>query len=103
MVTHLFPAAFAVLLGLAGMSRGQDSMIQIRAVLHDPGKPDARFYVGKMGEALVRRAGLTLTDEQVATFHGAFGYIETMLETIRKPTRGREAEPALTFDPEGFR
>ena len=54
-------------------------------------------------DALVRRAGLTLTEEQIATFHGAFGYIEIMLESIRRPVRGREAEPALTFDPEGFR
>ena len=54
-------------------------------------------------EALVRRAGLNLTEEQIATFHGAFGYIEIMLENIRRPVRGREAEPALTFDPEGFR
>jgi len=54
-------------------------------------------------DALVRRAGLTLTEEQIATFHGAFGYIETMLENIRQPARGREAEPAHTFNPEGFR
>lgn len=53
-------------------------------------------------EALVRRAGLTLTDPQIETFHGAFGYIEGMLETIRQPTRRREAEPALTFDPGSF-
>jgi hypothetical protein len=53
-------------------------------------------------EALARRAGLTLTEEQIATFHGAFGHIEAMLENIRLPARGREAEPALTFDPEGF-
>lgn len=53
MVKLPFPAVVAVFLGLAGLSQGQDTAVQIRAVLHDPGKPDARFYVGKLGEAMV--------------------------------------------------
>lgn len=28
-------------------------MLQIRAVLHDPSKPDAKFYAGRPGEAMV--------------------------------------------------
>lgn len=54
-------------------------------------------------EALVRRAGLSLSEAQTGIFHEGFGHIEIMLENIRRPARGREAEPALTFDPEGFR
>ena len=51
-------------------------------------------------EALARRAGLNLSDAQIANLHEAFGYIEAMVENIRQPTRGREPEPALIFTPE---
>ena len=51
-------------------------------------------------EALVRRAGLTLTPEQSAELHHGWQYIEPMLERIRAQGRGREAEPALIFRPE---
>ncbi len=51
-------------------------------------------------EALVRRAGLTLTPEQVAELHAGWTYVEPMLARIRAPGRGREAEPALIFRPE---
>ncbi len=51
-------------------------------------------------EALVRRAGLVLTPEQVAELHVGWAYVEPMLARIRTPGRGREAEPALTFRPE---
>lgn len=50
MKTHLFAT---LLLVLAGSASGQDSAVQIRAVLHDPAKPDARFFVGKVGETLL--------------------------------------------------
>ncbi|HEX3347388.1 MAG TPA: hypothetical protein VHS58_04720 [Acetobacteraceae bacterium] len=53
-------------------------------------------------EALVRRAGLTLTPEQIEEMHTGWAYVEPMLERIRTHGRGREAEPALTFDPAGF-
>jgi hypothetical protein len=56
-------------------------------------------------EALVRRAGLPLTEAQIAEIHGGWFYVEGFLERIRRPdattpTRGREAEPALIFTPE---
>ncbi len=51
--------------------------------------------------ALVRRAGLELTPEQLKDLHGAWAHIEPMLERIRGADRGREAEPALIFRPEG--
>jgi hypothetical protein len=51
-------------------------------------------------EALVRRAGLTLTPEQIAEMYRGWFYVEGMLERIRTPPRPREAEPALIFMPE---
>lgn len=51
-------------------------------------------------EALVRRAGLTLTTAQTAEFHSGWAYVEPMLERIRTHGRGREAELALIFRPD---
>lgn len=51
-------------------------------------------------EALVRRAGLAITPEQVAELYVGWAHVEPMLARIRAPGRGREAEPALTFRPE---
>ena len=52
--------------------------------------------------ALVRRAGLTVTPEQLDELYAGWAYVEPMLERIRMHGRGREAEPALTFDPASF-
>ena len=49
---------------------------------------------------LVRRSGLSLTDAQIAEIYNGWGYTERLLERIRVPGRGREAELGLTFDPE---
>lgn len=44
-------ALFSIIVSLA---TGQESgSIQIRAVLHDPAKPDTKFFAGKPGEALL--------------------------------------------------
>ena len=51
--------------------------------------------------ALVRRAGLALAPAQIEELHGAWGHIEPMLQRIRVHGRGREAELALIFRPEG--
>ncbi len=51
-------------------------------------------------EALIRRAGLTLTEAQTAEFYGGWAHVEQMLERIRTPLRGREAEPAHIFRPD---
>ncbi|HUA53979.1 MAG TPA: hypothetical protein VMB81_17520 [Candidatus Sulfotelmatobacter sp.] len=45
---------------------------------------------------LVKRAGLSLTDQQRAALYEGYGYIEEMIERVRTP-RGREAEPAHIF------
>ena len=53
-------------------------------------------------EALARRAGLTLTPEQIDDIHqGGWGHIEVMLERVRGTGRDRPAEPAHVFRPEG--
>ena len=52
-------------------------------------------------KALVRRAGLALTETQIAEIYQGWGYVERLLERIRVPGRGREAELAHTFKPEG--
>jgi hypothetical protein len=49
---------------------------------------------------LVRRAGLALTEAQINEIYQGWGYVERMLERIRVPGRGREAELAHTFRPE---
>ncbi len=53
-------------------------------------------------EALIRRAGITVSPEQISELYIGWGYMEPMLERIRVHGRGREAEPALTFDPASF-
>jgi hypothetical protein len=52
---------------------------------------------------LVRRAGLALTEAQINEIYQGWGYVERMLERIRVPGRGREAELAHTFRPEASR
>ena len=52
--------------------------------------------------ALVRRAGLALTDAKIAELYGAWGYVEAMLARNRMPALPREAEPSHIFKPEEF-
>lgn len=51
-------------------------------------------------EALVRRAGLSLSPEQIGQIHAGWGFVEPMLERIRTHGRDRAAEPAHVFRPE---
>jgi hypothetical protein len=51
---------------------------------------------------LVRRAGLKLTDAQIAEIYGAWGYVEEMLARNRRPALTRQAEPSHIFKPEEF-
>jgi hypothetical protein len=62
-------ATVASLLGLVVFAAGQDATIQIRAVLQDSAKPDAKFYVGKVGDSLLplKLAEEGLTDPQKVT------------------------------------
>jgi hypothetical protein len=54
-------------------------------------------------EALVRRAGLQLSDAQIADIHeNAWPHIERMVQLVRGAGRDRSAEPAHTFDPENM-
>jgi hypothetical protein len=53
--------------------------------------------------ALVRRSGLTLTEAQINELYKGWGYTERLLERLRVPGRGREAELAHTFKPEAGR
>lgn len=57
-------------------------------------------------DALVRRAGLPLSEAQAADIHAhAWPIMEIMLDRVRAtgtaPTRDRPAEPAHIFKPEG--
>ncbi len=49
-------------------------------------------------DALVRGAGLTLTEAQTVELHQAYRYVEAMAEVVRTP-RGRDAEAAHVFNP----
>jgi hypothetical protein len=51
-------------------------------------------------EALVRRTGMTLTPAQIQDLYGTWPLVERMLDRLRNPARGREAEPAHIFRPE---
>lgn len=51
-------------------------------------------------EVLVRRAGLRLTEAQIQDLYSGWALIEPMLERVRAPGRGREAELGLVFRPE---
>jgi hypothetical protein len=74
-MTHrLSSTSIAALLGFSTFASGQDPMLQIRAMLNDPAKPDTRFFVGKVGEAMLplKLAEEGLTDSQmVATENGS--------------------------------
>jgi hypothetical protein len=53
-------------------------------------------------EALVRRTGIALSAAEISELHKGWAFVEPMLDRIRINGRGREAEPALTFDPTAF-
>lgn len=51
--------------------------------------------------ALVRRAGLPMSEAQIAALHqGSWSYLETMLDRVTGEGVDRFAEPAAAFDPE---
>lgn len=51
--------------------------------------------------ALIRRTGLTVPEAKIDELYGVWPHYERMFERLRSPARGREAEPAHTFKPEG--
>ncbi len=53
-------------------------------------------------EALVRRAGLPLSEAQIADIHAnAWPIMEKLTEMVRAGVRDRAAEPSHVFKPEG--
>jgi hypothetical protein len=52
-------------------------------------------------DALVRRSGLPLSEEQSSDLYAAHGYVEALAERVRARERPREGEPALIFKPVG--
>lgn len=53
-------------------------------------------------EALVRRAGITLTPAQADHIYEGWGFVEPMFDRIRTHGRGREAEPAHIFRADAY-
>jgi hypothetical protein len=73
MYVRLISTAVALVLGSSGPATGQAATIEVRSVLHDPSKRDARFYVGKLMESKVplnlAEEGLT-SSQRVAVENG---------------------------------
>lgn len=81
-------AAFAILSGLVALAAGQDSVVQVRAVLQDSARPDARFFVGKTSEALqpLKLAEEGLTESQrVSTENGSLNLFTSATIDPAKP------------------
>jgi hypothetical protein len=53
-------------------------------------------------EALIRRAGLSLSPTQVEQIHEGWALVEPMLDRIRGTGRDRAAEPAHIFRAEAY-
>lgn len=52
--------------------------------------------------AMVRRADLKLTDANIDELYQVWGHVEAMMERLRTPAPGLDAEPAHIFKPEDF-
>ncbi len=63
MIIRLFQATSLVLLSLTVSVHAEESSTMVRAVLHDPSKPDAQFFYGKVGESML---ALKLSEEGLA-------------------------------------
>lgn len=53
-------------------------------------------------EALIRRAGLSLSPTQIGQIHEAWALVEPMLDRIRSHGRDRAAEPAHIFRADAY-
>ena len=87
-------ATLTILLGCVIFAHGQDAALQIRAVLHDPSKPDAKFFVGKPGAIMVplklAEEGLT-ESQQVTTDHGNLNLFLSATADPQHPEAGLAA------------
>ncbi len=52
MILRLWATTVAALLSAGGFVSAQDFPVQIRAILHDPGKAETPFFVGNVGEIM---------------------------------------------------
>jgi len=99
---RVFAATLAILSGWAKPVSGQDAHLQIRAVLHDPAKPNARFFVGKPGAAMepLKLAEEGLTDpQQVTTDHGTLNLFSSATVDPQNPLASLAATVKV---PQGF-
>lgn len=74
MTIRRIPATLALLISLVALATGQEATFQIRAVLQDSAHPDAKFFVGKVGDSLLplKLAEEGLTESQkVSTENGS--------------------------------
>jgi hypothetical protein len=94
MNTRRHSAILIILLGLAAFATGKDINLQIRAVLQDPAKPDAKFFVGKAGAPLVplKLADEGLTESQkVSTENGNLNLFTSATVDKASPLAGLAA------------
>lgn len=75
MTNRVFSFSLTLLLGLVSLANASDAVLQVRAVLHDPSKPDAQFFVGKVGETLTP---LKLVDEGLTDPQQVFAENDTL-------------------------
>ena len=102
MNTRLLSATLTIFFGLAELASGQDSMLQIRAVLVDPANPDAKFYVGKPGEILLplTLAEEGLTDSQkIPVENGSLNFFTTATVDPKNPVAGLAATVKVPAGP----
>ncbi|MEO5915375.1 MAG: hypothetical protein ABIS50_14170 [Luteolibacter sp.] len=102
MTNRLLLASLAALLGLVKPATAQDSTIQIRAVLNDPSNPEAKFYVGKVGETmtLLKLAEEGLTDSQKVTVeNGSLNLFTTPTVDKNNPQAGLAATVKIPAGP----
>lgn len=73
MTTRRPTTILIILLCLASFAVGKDMTLQIRAVLQDSAKPDAKFFVGKVGDPLfpLNLAEEGLTESQKVTIENS--------------------------------
>lgn len=101
MTTRIRSTALIILLGLAALAAGKDLTVQIRAVLQDSTKPDAKFFVGKVGTPLLplKLAHEGLTESQkVVTDDGNLNLFSSATIDEANPLAGLVATIKIPAD-----
>jgi hypothetical protein len=102
MTTRIRSATLIILLGLAAFAAGKDIPLQIRAVLQDSAKPDAKFFVGKVGSPLLplKLADEGLTEPQkVSTENGNLNLFTSATFDKANPLAGLAATVKIPLGP----